>query len=319
MTDAPDGPAESEPERGTRRSPRAGDGGSPVGSTLSIVLAVIAVIAGFLILRAITDDDDGDGGGTTPVVDDTTDADTDTLPGGTTATPGSAGTTATTAAPVARNAATVVVANASGVAGSAGAMTQALAGAGYTMGTAGNTTAEQLAASVVHYVAGDPIAQAVAGLVAADMGGIATAEMPAAPPIDAGLGTATVLVMVGTDTANKTLADLNPASAVTAPARRRRRHHRRRLSARIPELFALTCGFRTSLQRVRESVGRGGGSGEGAEGVVGGVLEAPAGFAERALVAIGRDQRDDPGSDALHLGRGVGVGVAGDDDHRRAG
>ncbi len=41
-----------------RRSPRVGDCGSPVGSTLSIVLAVIAVVAGFLILRAITDDDD---------------------------------------------------------------------------------------------------------------------------------------------------------------------------------------------------------------------------------------------------------------------
>ena len=52
MTDAPEGPAEGEPEHGTRRSSRVGDGGSPVGSTLSIVLAVIAVIAGFLILRA---------------------------------------------------------------------------------------------------------------------------------------------------------------------------------------------------------------------------------------------------------------------------
>ena len=41
--------------------PRVGDGGSPVGSTLSIVLAVVAVVAGFLILRAITDDDDGGG------------------------------------------------------------------------------------------------------------------------------------------------------------------------------------------------------------------------------------------------------------------
>ena len=62
MTDAPEGPAEGEPERGSRRSPRVDGGGSPVGSTLSIVLAVIAVIAGFFILRAITDDD-GDSGG----------------------------------------------------------------------------------------------------------------------------------------------------------------------------------------------------------------------------------------------------------------
>ncbi len=41
--------------------------------------------------------------------------------------------------------------------------------------------------------------------------------MPSPPPVDTGLGTATVLVMVGTDTANKTLADLNPA-AVTPPS-----------------------------------------------------------------------------------------------------
>ena len=42
-----------------RKTPRQGIGGSPVGSTLSIVLAVVAVVAGFLILRNITDDDDG--------------------------------------------------------------------------------------------------------------------------------------------------------------------------------------------------------------------------------------------------------------------
>ena len=78
MTDAPEGPAEGEPERGSRRSPRTGDSGSPVGSTLSIVLAVIAVIAGFLILRAITNDDESGGvtGGTTPT--EATTAGTDT-------------------------------------------------------------------------------------------------------------------------------------------------------------------------------------------------------------------------------------------------
>ena len=55
MTDVPEGPAGVEPERGSRRAQRVGDSGSPVGSTLSIVLAVVAVIAGFLILRAITE------------------------------------------------------------------------------------------------------------------------------------------------------------------------------------------------------------------------------------------------------------------------
>ena len=58
MSDAPEGRGR-EPERGSRGPPRVGDSGSPVGSTLSIVLAVVAVVAGFLILRAIFDDDDG--------------------------------------------------------------------------------------------------------------------------------------------------------------------------------------------------------------------------------------------------------------------
>ena len=46
------------------RRPRAGDGGAPVSGALAIVLAVVAVVAGFLILRSINDDDDGDAGET---------------------------------------------------------------------------------------------------------------------------------------------------------------------------------------------------------------------------------------------------------------
>jgi hypothetical protein len=116
-----------------------------------------------------------------------------------------------------RTGATVSVANASGVGGSAAAMTAALQGAGYTTGEAGNnTTGTNLDATIVYYVAGDAAAQAVAQSVATDMGGVQVQEMPAEPPIDVGLGTSTVLVMVGTDTAGKTLADLNP-STVTAP------------------------------------------------------------------------------------------------------
>jgi hypothetical protein len=215
MTDAPDGPAEGEPERGARRSSRVSDSGSPVGSTLTIVLAVIAVVAGFLILRAVFDDGE-DAGTIGPGTADTTPG-TGTGTGLTTL-PGSETGTTTPTVTVPKTAATVVVANASGIGGSAASMTQALQGAGYTMGTAGNSTAGQITASVVYYVAGDANAQGVATQVAADMGGIATAEMPAAPPIDVGLGGATVLVMVGTDTAGKVLAELNPAGAVAPPA-----------------------------------------------------------------------------------------------------
>ena len=50
---------------------------------------------------------------------------------------------------------------------------------------------------------------------AAEMGGVQTAAMPIPPPIEQGLGAGTVLVMVGTDTAGKTLADLMAAGAAT--------------------------------------------------------------------------------------------------------
>ena len=96
-------------------------------------------------------------------------------------------------------------------------MTTALEGAGYAMGEPGNNTGTNLDTSVVYLLPGDSAAQAVAQSVATDMGGIVATDMPSPPPIDVGLGTATVLVMVGTDTANKTLADLNPAT-VTPPS-----------------------------------------------------------------------------------------------------
>ena len=50
MTDVPDGSGQI-----PRRSPRVGDGGAPVSGALAIVLAVVAVISGFLILRSISD------------------------------------------------------------------------------------------------------------------------------------------------------------------------------------------------------------------------------------------------------------------------
>jgi hypothetical protein len=210
MTDAPEGPAEGEPERGSRRSSRTGDSGSPVGSTLSIVLAVIAVIAGFFILRAITDDD-GDSGS---VTDDTTSSvvgsglPADTSGGVTTLAPGP------TAPPPSKTGATVSVANASGVSGSAASMTQALAAAGYTLGEPGNNTGgTALTTSVVYYAPGDAAAQSVAQSVALDLGGLTTEAMPNPPPIDKGLGTSTVLLMVGTDTAGKTLAELATGAA----------------------------------------------------------------------------------------------------------
>jgi hypothetical protein len=209
MSDVPEGQA----ERGTgRRPPRVGDSGSPVGSTLSIVLAVVAVVAGFLILRSIFDDDDGGAAIEPPE---------STVAGATTTT--AAGVTPTSVTPppttVGRvTSATVIVANASGVGGSAAAMSTALEGAGYTLAQATDASGENLDETVVYFVRGATGARATAQSVARDMGGVQASRMPAEIPTESGdIGDATVLVMLGTDTANKTLAELNPTQ-VTAPS-----------------------------------------------------------------------------------------------------
>ena len=184
-----------------RKTPRQGIGGSPVGSTLSIVLAVVAVVAGFLILRNITDDDDGaspdaDGAAT----GETTTTTIDLALATTTLVP------ATTVPPIVTEGATVVVANASGVPGSAGRMSTALGAAGFTMAEATNATSAQLEQSVVYYDPAVAAAQAVAGSVATMMGGLAVEAVPTPVPIEGGsLDGSGVVVMLGTAQADKTL------------------------------------------------------------------------------------------------------------------
>ena len=212
MTDVPEGSGQVERGAG-RRPPRVGDSGSPVGSTLSIILAVVAVVAGFLILRSIFDDDDDSAGltppGTTVAAPDTT-------------APQDNGTTPTTVAPTTTvgrvTDGTLVVANASGIGGSAGQMTTALEAVGYTLGEATDSTEGQQDTSIVYFVRNDAQARATAESVARDMGDLRVQRMPAEIPVAGGdIGNATVLVMLGTDAAGKTLAELNPTS-VTAPS-----------------------------------------------------------------------------------------------------
>jgi LytR cell envelope-related transcriptional attenuator len=193
-----------------RKSPRKGVGGSPVGSTVSIVLAVVAVVAGFLILRNITDDDDGasstDGDGTEETTTTTIAAGLET----TTLVP------TTTVPPIVTEGATVVVANASGVPGSAGRMSTELGGAGFTMAEATNATSDQLEQSVVYYDPAVAAAQAVAGSVATMMGGLTVEAVPTPPPIEGGaLNGSGVVVMLGTAQADKPLAELSTGTAAT--------------------------------------------------------------------------------------------------------
>ena len=169
----PDAPITPTP---SRRSPRQGVGGSPMGSTISIVLAVLAVIVGFLILNNITDDDSSAGdGGSTPV---------DSTPDTTGSTVAENTTTTTTEPAFVTDGATVVVANASGVPGSAGRMTTELAALGFVTATAINSTQAGLAASIVQYDPTIAAAQAVAESVARSMGGLTVEPVPAPPPVE---------------------------------------------------------------------------------------------------------------------------------------
>lgn len=215
-TDMPDG---NEGQRGAAsgRSPRLGDARSPVGSTLSIVLAVIAVIAGFLILRELTSDDGTDTLGDNGVTN--TEVNTTVAGGATTTVNAIGGAATTTSAPAATRTyagATIAVVNVSGEGGTAGQMSSALETAGYEgVGEPGDGTGADQDTSTVYFESGDAAAQAVAQSIAADLGGVPSAAMPATRPARNGdTDTATVLVMLGKDTAGKTLTELSGATAV---------------------------------------------------------------------------------------------------------
>lgn len=194
-----------------RRQPRQGVGGSPVGSTLSIVLAVIAVVAGFLILRNITDDDDGGAGtGADASADTVASSSTVDATGTTVAAP-----TTTVFVPV-TDGATVVVANANTIGGSAGRMSKTLEAEGFTMGTPINAN-ETLDDSVVYYDNSVAAAQAVAESVAVLMGDLTVEPVPTPPPTQDGtMGEGSVLLMLGNNQADKTIEELSGGSADTA-------------------------------------------------------------------------------------------------------
>lgn len=98
----------------------------------------------------------------------------------------------------------VIVANASGVGGSAGAMSSALEGAGFAVGTPTNSD-ERIDASIVYYA---PDAQADAEAIAAALGGVEALPLPDDVPTESGSLDGNVLVLLGADQAGKTLAEL---------------------------------------------------------------------------------------------------------------
>ena len=202
-----------------RRTPRSSEGGAPVSGALAIVLAVVAVIAGFFILRSISGDDekqfDLQSAGTGAPAGEGNNAPESTTPSSVVSTaPQSTTTTIVT------DGATVVVANANGQGGSAATMATALEVAGFTMGDAmdASDATGNLEVTVIYYDPAQPAAQPVAESVNSVMGGGATVlPLPGGtPPVaDGTIDGAGVLVMLGLDKANKTLEELSTGGAAS--------------------------------------------------------------------------------------------------------
>jgi hypothetical protein len=123
-------------------------------------------------------------------------------------------TTPTTAPPLVlvTEGASIVVANASGINGAAGRMTDAIAAVGFDTGAAANSSEGQLGTSKIYYSVANPSAKTVADSLREALGGgdIQVVELAVPAPIDDpdALGDATIILAMGNDVADKTLDEL---------------------------------------------------------------------------------------------------------------
>ncbi len=126
-------------------------------------------------------------------------------------------TTTTTLALVTEGA-TLIVANASNINGAAGRMSDALAVAGFSTGTATNSSEGQLETTKIYYDPENANAEAVANSVRQALGGgaIEVLEMGTPAPVETGeVGDASIVVAMGNDVSDKSLAELQ---GLVAPA-----------------------------------------------------------------------------------------------------
>ena len=190
-----------------RRAPserRQSSGTTTVNSTLSIIIAVLAVLLGFFILRDIRNDQTGQ----------TTVAATEPVVESTETTVGEVVVPTT----LVLTSFKIQVTNASGISGSAGQLTTELQGRGYIVQPANNKSeiTPKQTVTVVYYLLGS---EQAAAAVANALGGVGIAAMPEPIPTETGnLGEATVLILLGTDVAGKPLGTGAAVSVPVVPA-----------------------------------------------------------------------------------------------------
>ena len=181
---------------------------APMGSTVAVVVTAVALILGFLILRKINSDSSASGSS----------AGTTQPSASSVASSSSIADTTTTTINLAST--KVQVANASGISGVAKRFTLELAGKGYDTATATTATLNpKLDTSRIIYNANDPNAEGVANELAKLFGGIAVEAKAEPVPTKSGSWAAgsAVIVLIGKDIANKTLAQI-AADSGTATA-----------------------------------------------------------------------------------------------------
>jgi hypothetical protein len=177
---------------------------------LGAAVAVVALLLGFLILRDVRDSSTTNGA----------------VPTSAAPTPGEGSvdpSVTSTTLPLDVNGFKIQVANASGIAGSAGVMTGNLQDQGYKVLPAKNVaagTAKRKTTGVFYLAGCEAAAQKMAGVLG---GTVEVAVMPVPVPLEDGtLGDACILILLGTDLSGKPLPSVGTdaggaATTTTAP------------------------------------------------------------------------------------------------------
>lgn len=193
----------------TGRPERTTANTSPMGSAVAIAIAIGAVVVGFLVLNSIRNDTPDSGSATeaaasTTVVDD----------GSSTTQPGPTSTTFVDTFVGTE----VQVSNNASVAKAAGNLSTILEGQGFTLAEPVNGSTSSETVTKILFVSTDPAAQNVATTVARKLNVATLTPIEAGATVPTEAGTLPdgvgVLVVLGTDKAGKTLAEMTGTGAV---------------------------------------------------------------------------------------------------------